>query len=232
MSSQKKDKVNIAKYKMVESFMNSVAEDEYGTYKIPTSLKSVFDKIILQAVETLSSEQIALFEVGCGNGRWMKYLLENSSKDIVQIFGCDLSQKMVDLGRNLLREYILSNTAEIFKGNFVDFDKQSRKAKYHLIYFIDVFQHLTPNDYLITLEKANRLLMSNGLCVIADKERYSYYGVKMVLKRALHLVPPHWSTANYPSFRKLCSLAKKAGFVPENFIKVKNFRGLWLRKSD
>lgn len=218
-------------YENVKNAFNKAADSVYQTDTTGTFLESVFDKIVLNSIQHIEEKNILIYEVGCGNGRWMKYLLNHSQKNIVKITGSDLSNKMIEKGKIILEDYINLGKAELLTHNIVS-DEIKLKNKYHLIYFIDVFQHLKKKDYLLTLKKVNQILHPKGLIVIADKEKYSKYGFKMAIKRILKLVPPYYMTSHYPSLTYLRFLAKKTGLITIHTIKYKQFRGLWLKHID
>jgi len=214
-------------YEKVKHIFNSATSD-YSTDKIDIFLQNIFNNTILNEIERVHKKNLKIFEVGCGNGRWMKYIFNKSSKSIVKIDGCDLSPNLISIARNILKQPIEDKISEISSSNFINFNNFNNQ--YDILYFFDVIQHINKKDYSLILNKAKKLLSTNGILIIVDKEKFSYYGLKMAIKRIFKLVPTYYLTARYPSFIYLFFLAKINKYKLRKFKRLNQFREICLEK--
>ncbi len=195
------------------------AEAIYAKYLLPENLIEIFKKAILSCIkEKLSRMQkIRILDVGCGNGRWMKYILENVDNEVaIEIDGIDISDKLISLGKKKLSRY---ENVHFYTTNFLYYSVKD----YDLIYFFDVIQHFLTREYLLIMKKLKTMLNPNGQIIFADKEKYSIYNIKMILKKRFKLVPNYYMSANYPSFKYLNKLAMTEGFKRKQKYKINNF---------
>ncbi|KAF5432192.1 2-polyprenyl-3-methyl-5-hydroxy-6-metoxy-1,4-benzoquinol methylase [Candidatus Methanophagaceae archaeon] len=202
-------------------------EDIYSDYVPSRYLKNVFNRSILNYVRKQGEHTI--LDVGCGGGYWIEYLLENVPDTITQLDGIDISENMCEVASNRIRKKKYIGEINIKLANIVDY---SCPHKYTLIYLIDVVQHIPKISHLKLFSNCHNLLQDEGILVIIDKEKNSVYGVKMTIKKKLRLVPRHYLTAKYPSFKSLVKIGESCGFRKIGFDKEAYFRSVCFRKVE
>ena len=106
----------------------------------------------------------------------------------------------------------------------------SAPKKFDLVYFVDVIQHFERQDYDKLFSKLSNLLVPGGVTVIIDKEGYSYYSLKMMIKKKVRELPDYYYTAEYPSFRHLTRLGLESGFDLERKFRQAKFCCLIMSK--
>jgi 2-polyprenyl-3-methyl-5-hydroxy-6-metoxy-1,4-benzoquinol methylase len=203
--------------------------DEAGTiyqnYNPSNYLKNAFDKWILKYVR--KQDENIILDTGCGGGYWMKYLLESERDSIVRIDGVDISERMCEVAirHNKKEKYPCKINIQV--ANIIDY---SCPYKYTLIYLIDVVQHIPETCHPKLFSNCHNLLQDEGILVIIDKEKNSTYGVKMTIKKKLRLVPRHYLTAKYPSFKSLVKISESYGFKKISSDKEAYFHCVCFRK--
>jgi len=114
-----------------------------------------------------SSRDADILEIGCGYGRYLKFLEENGYK---KSCGIDISPDQIEYGKKKLG---LSN---IFQKDPLDFFKENQK-KYDVIMLIDILEHLDL-DYTIKLLKgAKETLNDKGILLIHVPNAISPFSV-------------------------------------------------------
>ncbi|MCD4831883.1 MAG: class I SAM-dependent methyltransferase [Anaerohalosphaeraceae bacterium] len=97
----------------------------------------------------------SILEIGCGNGYFLKYLLDELNVDVskIDIAGVDISPNAVDVAKKVLA------------GNFsvLDVSKNTLESKYGLIICSEVLEHIS--DYKSAL--GNIAKMCNGYIIIS-----------------------------------------------------------------
>lgn len=142
------------------------------------------DEFLLKSLEPLNNKNV--LEIGCGSGR----LLEFFAKDFKEVYGVDISKKMIDLAKDWLHNFnnvFLEATDGLhypYKNDFFD-----------LVFSYVVFQHM-PSKKVIkkNLEEVYKVLKPNGLAKIQLRSGYQpakwtwYYGPSFSFVQAKKMV--------------------------------------------
>lgn len=115
--------------------------------------------------------QINILDLGCGNGRFLGFLL---SMDIVPLeyIGLDYSKTLLSLAK---QEYQNSNYAQFLHSNFLDIDWLSNSLpaneyenKFELIVAFGLTHHLeTIESQKLFFKNIERLLSKNGIVIVS-----------------------------------------------------------------
>lgn len=96
-------------------------------------------------------KDISILEIGCGNGRFIKYLTDKGYTDVE---GIDVAEDQIEFGRNEFNLDTISNQDTI---PYV----QSKKKLYDVIYMMDVVEHLEL-EYLVELGRVIKSKLKPG----------------------------------------------------------------------
>lgn len=143
------------------------------------------------AVHGAFEEAQAVFEVGCGTGRFAEQLLRDQCPPETQYVGVDLSATMVQITRDRLDAYADRATVIQTDGTFSYDVLSGSQDRVVATYLLDL---LSTQDMHSFLDEAHRLLSSSGrLCLASLTEGRSPLGraVSSVWK-AVHTVRPQW----------------------------------------
>jgi ubiquinone/menaquinone biosynthesis C-methylase UbiE len=169
---------------------------------------------------------VRILDVGCGSGPWIEAILKHADPSLpLRVKGIDPAQRLIDSARQRLKQY---PNVELESCAFQDL---ASAQSFDLIYFVDVIQHFDKRDYEPVFSKSHALLAEGGTIVIIDKEKYSIYSLKMLVKRKLYNLPSYYHTAEYPSFRVLRRLGFKQGLVLDNQFRKSQFACLIMSKQ-
>ena len=119
-------------------------------------------------------EHSNILDVGCGNGNFLKYLRQNGN---FEIFGVELEGRSAQRARRIPK-------LTLYVGDFKDIEF---KEKFNAISYVHVIEHI--DKPFESLEKANSLLMNNGILYISYPNIVSSQAVKYQ-GNWLHLDPP------------------------------------------
>lgn len=128
---------NLQIAKLIETFLNNISEKH--TKKHP--------KIV---------------DLGCGVGGSLLFLQQYFQSEDYQFSGLTLSQKQVDIGRQIIQE--ANANIHIQQGNFQEVGKYFKEVD--VIYMIEAFVH-SP-DYETLIEQASQCLTKGGLFIVLD----------------------------------------------------------------
>jgi len=98
----------------------------------------------------------SLLEIGCGYGRYLKFLEEEGYKNCC---GLDISAEQIEYGKHQLG---LSN---IFQKDPLEYFAESKK-KYDVIMLIDILEHLNLQYTVTLLKRAKEALSEEGFLII------------------------------------------------------------------
>ncbi len=151
--------------------------DLYEGYSAATALSSgeikhmlewgsMYFESLIQPHFGNKSKDIEILEIGCGNGRFLKYL---DNQGYANVEGIDVSQDQVSFGK---KEFQLKNISVQDTIPYLT----AKKKKYDVIYMMDVAEHLEL-EYLVELGRiihqklkpGGRLIMQapNGLAPLS-----------------------------------------------------------------
>jgi len=182
----------------------------------------IFDKSVLPLIDGLKKELIKILEVGCGHGTWLEHLYDLGYANLLYK-GIDLSPKRIKLAKDKFDKF---NNVSFEVADFLTY---SDKNKYHIIFFIELFQYVRKKDFDTIFKKSFSFLNNDGFVVIIDKTKYSPHSLKIQLKKRLGKLSEAYSYVNYPSFHYLSKLAKKNGFEQVFKDKTGNFHSLVIK---
>jgi len=167
-----------------------------------------------------SSLGAKFLDLGCGTGRFLKYLQDDCLLDF-EYTGIDSSLEMVNFAREKFPK--LSITKNFICDDILNLEiDRYKRLRYDVILCNEVFQHLLENDQIKALENISKLKVKHNIVTIQTPV-------------SSDLQP----TANFPSKVELCSL-KGQKFInniqdsvkfenmimntfSDNKIKIKNF---------
>jgi 2-polyprenyl-3-methyl-5-hydroxy-6-metoxy-1,4-benzoquinol methylase len=208
---------------------------EYFTEWVPsTQLKTIFNNTVLKILDNqlADHESIKVLDVGCGHGTWIKYILENvKSRSKLDVTGIDLSHKRIELAKSTLTNY---PNVSLRVGDIRTYESDK---SYDLIFFTEVFCFIEKSHYHDVFKVCFELLNKCGYLVIIDKDKYSVYNVKFLLRKlrknfeGIYREAGTWEFIEHPSFRHLLGVARKNSFSLVDKPKIKEFHGLILSKS-
>jgi SAM-dependent methyltransferase len=136
-------------------------------------------------------EARAIFEVGCGTGRFAERLLRTHCSDGAQYEGVDLSVTMVEVGRERLAPFGERATVRQTDGELT-FDRADGSLdRVVATYVLDL---LSREDARVLVDEAHRLLSADGrLCLtgLTWGDDALSRGVSVVWD-ALHAIRPQW----------------------------------------
>jgi len=189
---------------------------EKGIYSVnfnqPKWAQSFFLKVIDCFIDNNTKN---VLECGIGTGFWIKLLF--SRYPYLKFYGFDLSDKMIELAKKNLNFF---SQILIKKGNILDtesfcFDDVSI---FDIIFCYDVIQQLSSEDYLKAIYQMLSHASKNGLVIIFDNEKFSFYSFKMTFKKMITkflkipLVPLEFCNVRYPSLNYLKKEIEKNGY--------------------
>lgn len=108
-----------------------------------------------RAVHSLVPEGGTVVDLGCGSGQFLRYLARR--RPDLRLVGLDLSEKMVSVGKAMLREQGLSDRVELRVGDMTVFSAKV-PAVVHLMTSIFALHHLpTSTDLYACLREIERV---------------------------------------------------------------------------
>ena len=125
---------------------------------------------LLKKIKTLKPKSI--FEVGCGFGRNIKFLIENGIKPN-SITGLDISGRMIKLAR----DYINNNRVKL---SVISIEKFAEIKNFDLVFTHGVLMHIPPNntekalDNIIRISKKHLILIEQNYSPPKSDKSSSY----------------------------------------------------------
>lgn len=107
----------------------------------------------------------AVLDVGCGNGRLLRYFAKNG---FTNVKGIDVSEEQVNLARHLHPDVEVADGLEYLKGHPGSID---------YILAFDVIEHLTKDELLEFLDACHAALRPNGYLVVHTPNGDTPYGI-------------------------------------------------------
>lgn len=162
------------------------ARDFYDKLGPREDLESRFqDRVFDRLVEASGfADADAVFELGCGTGRFARRLLDEHLGRGARYVGVDVSDRMVELARAKLEPWSERATVQRTHGE-LRFDHPSAGFdRYVATYVLDL---LSEEDIAVALEEARRLLRPDGLlCTI--NLAFGEGGISSVVSRTWNYV--------------------------------------------
>lgn len=227
----------------------------YGEFK-KSKGKSLEPRMEVITRETPSVKGKRVLDVGCGRGELCLWAARNGAKKVV---GIDYSREAI----NLAKKTLSNQPVEIKKRvefRFVDIKNIKYKSRsFDLIFFIEVYEHLYPEELKIVFTLFSKILTDNGYLVVhtAPNRFFNDYAYRWwcypvgniivsiwnVSKKARYGKMPHWrgirpkshllmhvSEPDYLSFRNLIRQSGFKGKIRSTNITVKKKEISWKDK--
>ena len=135
-----------------KNFFNIVAK-HYDNY----FLKDWFIKALKKTINTLNiTENSRILDIGCGTGNLL-YLLERENKNL-ELYGIDISEKMLNIAKNKLKNSKLS----IQSAEDIDFKDDS----FDFVFSTEAFHHYS--NYNQIMKNIYRILKKQGKLIVLD----------------------------------------------------------------
>lgn len=145
----------------IESFWNehsSVMPKRYFCEK--------FSKDIISIVKKTVSIQGDVLDFGCGSG----YLLKSLQHFPARLFGCDSSEKNVQIANTNLKNIKTFQYCEQVFDDFFD----RNNGKYDVVFFIECIEHIMPEKLNTTIKGIASLLKKNGKIIITTPNQEDF----------------------------------------------------------
>ncbi len=178
-----------------KNFFNIVAK-HYDNY----FLKDWFIKALKKTINTLNiTENSRILDIGCGTGNLL-YLLERENKNL-ELYGIDISEKMLNIAKNKLKNSKLS----IQSAEDIDFKDDS----FDFVFSTEAFHHYS--NYNQIMKNIYRILKKQGKLIVLDVD-FGFF-----LNFIFHIIEPGNNKMHSPKeFREL--------FKKHNFKNIKQKR--------
>lgn len=195
-------------YKMDENKYNSIYEN--FDYSNPIENEIIIRKDAIRSINNLLKQNLTskkLIDIGCGRG----YFLDEARKKGFDVYGIDLSNKVIKYAKDVLKLHVL-------KGNF---NKITLVKKFDICVLNQVIEH-TQNPKLL-IKSCKKILNKNGLIYIATPNIDSLLYKIMGKKYEYFLPPEHLGYYNKKSLTYLLEnnnfkiLSIKYWSYPSNF---------------
>lgn len=212
------------------------ALNHFSKWTPSVQLRTIFKEAILGLLgnETSLSKKIRILDVGCGHGTWIKYILDRIQDPTrLDITGIDISEGRIRSAKDLLADY---PNVSLYVEDFRLYDSAE---KYNIISFVEVLSLIPKRYYRDIFKKCFELLCNPAFLIIIDKERYSLFSLRFLVRKKMKLFQqdPIYARAGtykfvtFPSFALLSRIAKKTHFRILKKLRVKEFHALTLLKQ-
>jgi 2-polyprenyl-3-methyl-5-hydroxy-6-metoxy-1,4-benzoquinol methylase len=101
-----------------------------------------------------SDKQIAILDVGCGNGRLLQFFLKQGHNNLT---GVDISPEQVEFAKKIHPNVILGDALEFLRHHSGEFD---------LVVGIDIIEHLNKSEVIEFLELTHSALRADGRLIL------------------------------------------------------------------
>lgn len=141
-----------------------------------------------------------ILDIGVGNGRILENIMENGKGDL-EIYGIDVSEKMVDICREKFRGVSFVKSLEVCDVSKAEvcFDE-----KFDLITVIRVLKY--NQNWKEILGRIHKSLNKDGVCIFSMPNSHSMAGIKR------DTFSDDKIAINYTNKRELKQISKKIGF--------------------
>lgn len=198
-----------------KSFDGLVESGVYGAdFDHPPAAKSFVASVLQEVVPRRPRcAPFAVLDCGCGTGAWLCFLhaeISLAGFTDPQLFGFDLSGRMVDIARQKLRG--LATPGHLRTGNLLErpsYAFADAPAGFDLIFTYDVVQQLPRACQVEACRLLAAALAPGGLALVFDNDAASRFGRRMALRKfltrygGLRLVPRYYCNARYPPLEQI-----------------------------
>lgn len=220
------------------SYARHVETFEKWTPSAP--FRETFRRAVLDEITSRLSaaSSLRMLEVGCGHGTWAEEIY-NSVADAgrkIKYVGIDFTEARIGAARRRMA----SNRSASFL--CTDCECYEPDLPFDLILAVEVVSHVPFDRYPDWFGRWHGWLRDHGSLVIIDKDRYSKHNLRLKWDSFKRRFLPKFlagrryyftedfddlvSTLNYPSFRRMCRVARRAGLVPRPIFEHGMFRAL------
>jgi len=174
----------------------------------------------------INRQRKTILDVGCGHGTWLQFLLDNvpNASDL-ELYGIDISKARIEIGQKQLKRHANINLL------VEDIRTYEPRRTFDLVFFAEALQFIPDVEYEFILRRCHDLLSDDGILVVVDKERWSWLALRVTIRRRLGQLPPESTYVRYPNFAFLRRIATKMGFAVQDFVKIREFRGIIFGKK-
>ncbi len=100
------------------------------------------------------NKDVKILDIGCGVGRFLKYLQENGYKNI---YGVEIGKEQ--------NQFLKDKGFDIYQFDIIEFLKNT-KEKFNFVSMFDVLEHFTKEEIVELLPLLKNILNDNGILVI------------------------------------------------------------------
>ena len=144
-----------------ETFVGASFENAYGA-------AAIFLNYLFDQVQSHLSQDVAglrVLDFGCGWGRMLRLIRNKAELDGIDLYGCDVDPKMVELCRRSLPRTYVAPTGlwppSLYRAGFFD-----------VIYANSVFSHLGEMNHVSWAQEYARIVKPNGLVVVTTQAKH------------------------------------------------------------
>ncbi|MEF2175255.1 MAG: class I SAM-dependent methyltransferase [Candidatus Absconditabacteria bacterium] len=118
--------------------------------------------LILKQIQDYEADEIKILELGCGSGRLLKYLNENTTKKI-KYNGVDISNNLIQIAR------LENPSGQFIVADMISYMEMQSHESFDLIIAFASFQHIgSKKERLIILKNIYKSLKYGGLCIMSN----------------------------------------------------------------
>ncbi len=189
----------------VKNFYNAQAEKFSGTRKKTWPeffyIKEQVDKLLR------TNEKIKILELGCGDGRLYRYLLEYFSQDRIEYIWVDISEWLINIAKNETNKSLKSlnwvwtwnKSSKFYVSDMLWFLEKQDQQDFDMVVAVASFQHIpTKWERLLIMKNIYRVLNYDAIVIMFNwsfsKWFFKKYA-KSILKSLLVWVLSLWTKA-------------------------------------
>lgn len=114
-----------------------------------------------------SNKNVAILEIGCGDGRFLYFL---KTRGYTNIQGVDISPQQVELAKQVIENVIEADAIKYLSNHPDSFD---------LIVGLDIIEHFKKDEVLLFLQACYKALQSGGRLILQTPNAESPWGIKV-----------------------------------------------------
>lgn len=173
-------------------------------------LKIKYRPIICPFIELIdfAKTKKSVFDVGCGSGQFCSLIAKYTN--VEKIMGIEINSRLIDNAKQVNKEFESYKTLE-----FSEFDGQIIPEKinqYELIYMIDVFHHIPPEQQHAFMKQLYEKMSPGSTLVFKDIDA----GNLLVLFNKIHDLVFAGEIGKETSYKKANDMLREIGFKIEN----------------
>ncbi len=141
-----------------QKILNSV-KDSYQTIAEDFSTTRQVEWKEFKFFKNYLKENLSILDLGCGNGRLLKFLQDHYQEGKFQYLGIDNSSKLIKLAKLIHPKF------EFIEGDLINIPQKDNK--FDIVFCIAAFHHLPSKKLRIqALNEVHRVLKKNGIIII------------------------------------------------------------------